>query len=38
MPVGNPGFYHDLLNLRAARLDIFEIEYLHVMMDGPEGS
>lgn len=36
MPVGEPGFYHDLLAPRAARLDIFEIEYLHVM-EGPEG-
>lgn len=36
MPVGDPGFYHDLLAPRAARLDIFEIEYLHVL-DGPEG-
>lgn len=34
--VGDPGFYYDLLAPRAARLDIFEIEYLHVM-DGPEG-
>jgi trans-aconitate 2-methyltransferase len=36
MPVGDPGFYHDLLSPLAARLDIFEIEYLHVL-DGPEG-
>jgi trans-aconitate 2-methyltransferase len=36
LTVGDPGFYHDLLAPRAARLDIFEIEYLHVM-DGPEG-
>lgn len=36
VPVGDPGFYHDLLAPRAARLDIFEIEYLHVL-DGPEG-
>jgi trans-aconitate 2-methyltransferase len=36
MPVGDPGFYHDLLAPLAARLDIFEIEYLHVL-DGPEG-
>ncbi|MEP7125886.1 MAG: trans-aconitate 2-methyltransferase [Byssovorax sp.] len=36
LPVGDPGFYHDLLAPRAARLDIFEIEYLHVL-DGPEG-
>ncbi len=36
MPVGEPGFYHDLLAPRVARLDIFEIEYLHVL-DGPEG-
>ena len=36
MPVGDPSFYHDLLSPLAARLDIFEIEYLHVM-DGPEG-
>ena len=35
-PVGEPGFYYDLLAPRAAYLDIFEIEYLHVM-DGPEG-
>jgi trans-aconitate 2-methyltransferase len=35
-PVGEPGFYHDVLSGRAARLDIFEIDYLHVM-DGPEG-
>jgi trans-aconitate 2-methyltransferase len=34
--VGDPGFYHDLLAPLAARLDIFEIEYLHVL-DGPEG-
>ena len=34
--VGDPGFYYDLLAPRAAHLDIFEIEYLHVM-DGPEG-
>lgn len=36
MPVGDPGFYYDLLASRAARLDIFEIDYLHVL-DGPEG-
>jgi trans-aconitate 2-methyltransferase len=36
MPVGDPGFYHDLLAPLAARLDIFEIEYLHVL-DGPDG-
>jgi trans-aconitate 2-methyltransferase len=36
LTVGDPGFYYDLLAPRAAHLDIFEIEYLHVM-DGPEG-
>ena len=36
MPVGDPGLYYDLLTPIAARLDIFEIEYLHVL-DGPEG-
>jgi trans-aconitate 2-methyltransferase len=35
-PVGEPGLYYDLLAPRASRLDIFEIEYLHVL-DGPEG-
>ena len=36
MPVGEPGLYYDLLAPLTARLDIFEIEYLHVL-DGPEG-
>ena len=36
MPVGEPGLYYDILTARASRLDIFEIEYLHVL-DGPEG-
>jgi trans-aconitate 2-methyltransferase len=36
LPVGEPGLYYDVLGPRAARLDIFEIEYLHVL-DGPEG-
>lgn len=35
-PVSEPGFYYDLLAPRAARLDVFEIEYLQVT-DGPEG-
>ena len=35
-PVREPDFYYDLLAPRASYLDIFEIEYLHVM-DGPDG-
>lgn len=30
-PVGDPTFYHDLLAPGAARLDIWETEYLHVL-------
>jgi trans-aconitate 2-methyltransferase len=30
-PVGDPEFYFDLLRSRAARLDIWETEYLHVL-------
>lgn len=30
-PVGEPSFYYDLLALRTAALDIWEIEYLHVL-------
>jgi trans-aconitate 2-methyltransferase len=30
-PVAEPGFYYDLLAPRAATLDIWETEYLHVL-------
>jgi trans-aconitate 2-methyltransferase len=30
-PVGGPGFYYDLLAPRAATVDIWETEYLHVL-------
>jgi trans-aconitate 2-methyltransferase len=35
LPVAEPGDYYDLLAPSSARLDIFEIEYVHVMA-GPE--
>jgi trans-aconitate 2-methyltransferase len=31
VPVAEPGFYYDLLAPRAAALDIWETEYLHVL-------
>jgi len=36
-PVGPPEFYYDLLAPRAAEIDLWETEYLHILEGGAAG-